>query len=164
MTTSVVGATNRPDIIDPAVLRPGRLDKILFVGFPSAAERAEILEAITRHGTRPPLNCDVTTAAIAADERCEGLTGADMAALVREASVAALKEAMSVRDLSRRKRDLDGNPVVGDVDAPPPSASSSPTTVSWKHFEMAFKKLKPSVSKKDRAMYEEIRTKAVDLK
>jgi len=158
----VIGATNRPDIIDPAVLRPGRLDKILFVGFPSAAERAEILEAITRHGTRPPLNLDVTTAAIAADERCEGLTGADMAALVREASVAALKEAMSVRDLSRRKRDLDGNPVVGDVEAPPPS--SSPTTVSWKHFEMAFKKLKPSVSKKDRAMYEEIRTKAMDLK
>jgi len=168
----VIGATNRPDIIDPAVLRPGRLDKILFVGFPSSTERAEILSAITRQGTRPPFATDVTSAAIATDPRCDGLTGADLAALVREASVSALKEAMSVRDLSRRKRDFEGNPVeaVGESSLTTTmmtTTTSSPapsTTVSWKHFETAFKRLKPSVSKNDRALYEEIRTKAMDLK
>jgi len=159
----VIGATNRPDIIDPAVLRPGRLDKILFVGFPSSAERAEILSAITRQGTRPPFAADVTPAAIATDERCEGLTGADLAALVREASVAALKAAMGVRDLSRRKRDFEGNPVTGGESSLETTAPAPSTCVSWQHFETAFKKLKPSVSKKDRVLYEEIRSKAMDL-
>ena len=166
----VIGATNRPDIIDPAVLRPGRLDKILYLGFPSAAERAEILEAITRRGTRPPLAADVTAAAVAADARCEGLTGADLAALVREASVAALKDMMGgATGLSRRKRDFDGNPVLeeggggGGRNFAPEVTKTTTTSVSWKHFESAFKKLKPSVSKKDRILYEEIKTKAIDL-
>lgn len=172
----VIGATNRPDIIDPAVLRPGRLDKILFVGFPSASERAEIFDALTRRGARPPLAADVSAAAIAADPRCDGLTGADLSALVREASVAALKEIMlGAKDLSRRKRDFDGNPVRGgggggeaavlnSVDNDNLSPESTPSTlVAWNHFEIAFGKLKPSVSNKDRSMYEEIKSKAMDL-
>lgn len=44
----LLAASNRPDIIDPAVLRPGRLDKIVFVGLPTAADRADILRAITK--------------------------------------------------------------------------------------------------------------------
>jgi ribosome biogenesis ATPase len=44
----IIGATNRPDIVDPAILRPGRLDKILFVDFPNAAERADILRKATK--------------------------------------------------------------------------------------------------------------------
>jgi len=44
----VMGATNRPDIIDPAILRPGRLDKVLFVNLPSPSERVAILKAITK--------------------------------------------------------------------------------------------------------------------
>lgn len=44
----LMAATNRPDIVDPAVLRPGRLDKILYVGLPGQDERAEILEALTK--------------------------------------------------------------------------------------------------------------------
>jgi len=44
----IMAATNRPDIIDPAVLRPGRLDKILFVDLPTADDRYEILKAITK--------------------------------------------------------------------------------------------------------------------
>lgn len=43
-----MAATNRPDIIDPAILRPGRLDKILYVGLPEQHERQEILEALTK--------------------------------------------------------------------------------------------------------------------
>jgi ribosome biogenesis ATPase len=44
----IMAATNRPDILDPAVLRPGRLDKILFVDLPSADDKFEILKAITK--------------------------------------------------------------------------------------------------------------------
>lgn len=44
----LMAATNRPDIIDPAILRPGRLDKILYVGLPEEADRKEILEALTK--------------------------------------------------------------------------------------------------------------------
>lgn len=158
----VIGATNRPDILDPAVLRPGRLDKTLFVGFPSAEERSEILTAITRGGTRPPLGSDVVLPSIAADDCCEGLTGADLAALVREAAVAALRDAMGTRDLSR-KRDYNGSTVQSALPNTPSNSPSTLTTVCLRHFEIAFSKLKPSVSKKDRAIYEEIRTKALDL-
>lgn len=44
----ILAASNRPDIIDPAILRPGRLDKILFVGLPTASGRIDILRAITK--------------------------------------------------------------------------------------------------------------------
>ena len=44
----IMAATNRPDIIDPAVLRPGRLDKIIYVGFPNNDDRADILRALTK--------------------------------------------------------------------------------------------------------------------
>lgn len=44
----LMAATNRPDIVDPAVLRPGRLDKILHVGFPTAEDRVDILRALTK--------------------------------------------------------------------------------------------------------------------
>jgi ribosome biogenesis ATPase len=150
----VIGATNRPDIIDPAILRPGRLDKTLFVGFPSSADRIEILNAITKRGTRPPLGSDVSIAALASDARCEGLTGADLTALVREAAVASLKEGMGSKDFSR-KRDCQGQA----VEIQPPLSLS----VCRRHFEVAFRRLKPSVSIKDRALYEEIKTKAMEL-
>lgn len=44
----LMAATNRPDIVDPAVLRPGRLDKILYVGLPGVKDRQEILQALTK--------------------------------------------------------------------------------------------------------------------
>ena len=85
---------------------------------------------------------------------------------------------MGATDMSRRKRDFDGNPVQGggggggemvsvsgSTDSEHSLLIKTPTTlVAWKHFETAFRKLKPSVSKKDRVMYEEIKTKAMNLK
>ena len=44
----IIGATNRPDILDPAILRPGRLDKTLFVDLPNASDRADIIKKITK--------------------------------------------------------------------------------------------------------------------
>jgi transitional endoplasmic reticulum ATPase len=85
----VVAATNRPDMVDPAMLRPGRLDRVVYVGPPDAAARAEILAAAAR---RTPLAPDVDLAALA--ERCDGFSAADCAALVREAALVAMRESM----------------------------------------------------------------------
>ena len=66
----IVAATNRPDIIDPAMMRPGRLDTLLFVPLPTAPERLEILLTLTK---KTPLSPDVDLKAIARDSRAEGL-------------------------------------------------------------------------------------------
>ena len=56
----LIGATNRPDIVDPAILRPGRFDKVLFVDLPNASERADILRKTTKEGTRPRISPTVS--------------------------------------------------------------------------------------------------------
>nr|XP_003410988.1 nuclear valosin-containing protein-like isoform X1 [Loxodonta africana] len=132
----IMAATNRPDIIDPAILRPGRLDKTLFVGLPPPADRFAILKTITKNGTKPPLDADVNLEAVAGDLRCDCYTGADLSALVREASLCALRQEMARQKSGNEKGEL---------------------KISLKHFEEAFKKVKPSVSKKDQVMYEALR-------
>ncbi|XP_047671718.1 nuclear valosin-containing protein-like isoform X2 [Tachysurus fulvidraco] len=86
----IMAATTRPDIIDPAFLRPGRFNKKLYVGLPSPEARHAILLTITKGGTKPRLDTDVSLEEIARDERCDCYTGADLSALVREASFNAL--------------------------------------------------------------------------
>lgn len=120
----LMAATNRPDIVDPAVLRPGRLDKILYVGLPEAADRVDILKALTKNGSKPELGADVDFAEIAA--MTDGYTGADLAGLVRQASLQTLKES------------IDG----GD--------DNEDLTVRKSHFVDAIKRLKPSVGEKVR--------------
>ncbi|WP_347957717.1 AAA family ATPase [Gordonia aichiensis] len=81
----VLGATNRPDLIDPALLRPGRLERLVFVPPPDAAARADILRASSRN---VPLD-GVDLADLAAD--LDGYSAADCAALLREAALAAMR-------------------------------------------------------------------------
>uniref|UniRef100_A0A2K6UZ33 Nuclear VCP like n=1 Tax=Saimiri boliviensis boliviensis TaxID=39432 RepID=A0A2K6UZ33_SAIBB len=131
----IMAATNRPDIIDPAILRPGRLDKTLFVGLPPPADRLAILKTITKNGTKPPLDADVNLEAIASDLRCDCYTGADLSALVREASICALRQEMARQKSGNEKGEL---------------------KISNKHFEEAFKKVRSSISKKDQVMYEHL--------
>ncbi|CAJ1066544.1 nuclear valosin-containing protein-like isoform X1 [Xyrichtys novacula] len=70
----IMAATNRPDIIDPAILRPGRLDQTLYVGLPPPADRHAILLTITKGGTKPQLEQDLNLQEIAFDERCDCFT------------------------------------------------------------------------------------------
>ena len=100
----VVAATNRPDIIDPAILRPGRLDKLLYCPLPTAEGRADILAAAAR---KMPLAADVALPAIAADARCRGFSGADLASLAREAAVGALRACGETETPLVRARDFD---------------------------------------------------------
>ncbi|XP_056616749.1 nuclear valosin-containing protein-like [Triplophysa dalaica] len=133
----ILAATNRLDIIDPAVLRPGRLDKTLYVGLPPATDRHAILVTITKGGTKPCLDSDVHLEEIAHDTRCDSFTGADLSALVREACVNALRVHLSSQ--------------------PTQTDTGSPVRVSKVHFEDALKKVRPSVSKKDQLMYEKLK-------
>uniref|UniRef100_A0A2K6AHP5 Nuclear valosin-containing protein-like n=1 Tax=Mandrillus leucophaeus TaxID=9568 RepID=A0A2K6AHP5_MANLE len=123
------------NIIDPAILRPGRLDKTLFVGLPPPTDRLAILKTITKNGTKPPLDADVNLEAIAGDLRCDCYTGADLSALVREASICALRQEMARQKSGNEKGEL---------------------KISHKHFEEAFKKVRSSISKKDQIMYERL--------
>jgi transitional endoplasmic reticulum ATPase len=83
----VIGATNRPTLLDPALLRPGRLDELIFVTTPDRDGRLKILEI---HTGAMPKGDDVDLASIA--DRTQGYTGADLEDLVRRAGLQALRE------------------------------------------------------------------------
>ena len=117
---TVMGATNRPDMVDPALLRPGRFDRLILVGKPDADSRLGILKVHTR---RIPLG-DVDLAAIAA--MTDGYVGADLAAVCREAGLAAYRE---------------------DPDA---------DRVLMRHFESALKAVGPSVTQDMMEGYENL--------
>ncbi|RKP34196.1 P-loop containing nucleoside triphosphate hydrolase protein, partial [Dimargaris cristalligena] len=81
----VLGATNYPDGIDQSILRPGRLDKLVYVAPPGTAERREILQLFSRH---LPIAPDVDWEEVV--HMTDGLTGADLQALVNKAGLLAL--------------------------------------------------------------------------
>ena len=91
----VVGATNRPELIDPALLRPGRLERLVFVPPPDAAGRADILRTA---GRAVPLAADVDLAALAAD--LDGYSAADCSAVLREAALAAMRRDVDAADVT----------------------------------------------------------------
>ncbi len=120
----VIAATNRPDLVDPALLRPGRFEKLIYVPPPDKKARYEILKV---HTSNMPLSRDVDLQYIAAIT--EGYSGADLAALVREAALMALRE---------------------DIKA---------TEVKMKHFLMAKDRVTPSLSESMIKFYEDWLTK-----
>ncbi|KAI0035509.1 P-loop containing nucleoside triphosphate hydrolase protein [Vararia minispora EC-137] len=136
----VLGATNRPDMIDPAMCRPGRLDKLLYVDLPSAEERAEIVRTLlTRRGV--PLACDHSLFEVAVRERADGYSGADLAAVVRESGVLALRRTLGALE------DMDEGASAGNI------------SVSLDDFVRALEKVTPSVSRAQRRKYEALREK-----
>ncbi|MDT7745538.1 MAG: hypothetical protein QOE59_4616 [Actinomycetota bacterium] len=91
----VLGATNRPELIDPALLRPGRLERQIYVPPPDAEARTEILRATSK---ATPLAADVDLAALAAD--LEGYSAADCSALVREAALTAMRASLDSTEVT----------------------------------------------------------------
>lgn len=132
----LLAATNRPDILDPAILRPGRFDKVVYVGFPTSDEKLEILSTLTKDGTKPPCDSDVDLLQISKDSRTDLYSGADLLSLVREASTEALKDR-----------------VTGVL------TEEQAISVSKRHFEKALQRIKPSTSRSDSIKYEEMRKK-----
>jgi transitional endoplasmic reticulum ATPase len=93
----VIAATNRPDLVDPALLRPGRFDRIIYVPPPDFRARLEILLI---HTKATPLAKDVDLEELA--RRTEGYSGADLELLVREATFLALREDINAKEVSMR--------------------------------------------------------------
>ena len=91
----VLGATNRPDLIDPALLRPGRLERLVFVEPPDAEARREILRTA---GKSIPLSGDVDLDSLATD--LDGYSGADCVALLREAALTAMRRSIDAADVT----------------------------------------------------------------
>jgi transitional endoplasmic reticulum ATPase len=91
----VIGATNRPDLVDPALLRPGRLERLVFVPPPDADARAQILAAAAKS-----VPMDAAVDLVALGRRTEGFSAADCAALVREAALTAMRESMSAATIT----------------------------------------------------------------
>jgi transitional endoplasmic reticulum ATPase len=91
----VLGATNRPELLDPALLRPGRLERLVYVPPPDADARAAILRAVAKN---TPLAPDVDLTALAAS--LDGYSAADCAALIREAALTAMREALDAAQVT----------------------------------------------------------------
>ncbi|MFC3476961.1 CDC48 family AAA ATPase [Halobacterium litoreum] len=129
----VVATTNRPDLIDNALLRPGRLDRHVHVPVPDEAARRAILDVHTRS---KPLADDVDLDDIAA--RTDGFVGADVEALVREATMNATRE------------------FINSVDPEEATESVGNVRVTMAHFEDALDEVTPSVDEQVREEYEQI--------
>ncbi len=93
----VIAATNRADILDPALLRPGRFDKVVFIPAPDEKTRLEILKV---HVKNMPLTRDVRLEDIA--KKTDGYSGADLEGLCREAGMNALRENIATREVTRK--------------------------------------------------------------
>jgi transitional endoplasmic reticulum ATPase len=91
----VLGATNRPELIDPALLRPGRLERLVFVEAPDADARYEILKTAAKS---VPLSKDVDLKAVAID--LDGYSAADCVALLRESALTAMRRSIDAADVT----------------------------------------------------------------
>jgi len=127
----VIGATNRPDMLDPALLRPGRFDKILLVNAPSAKGRLNILKIHTKKmpfgdGKKVLGEKSKETLLKFLSEKTDGYTGADIESLAREAALLALRESIDSKFVTK------------------------------KHFEEALNRVKPSITKSTIDVYKKI--------
>lgn len=152
-------------MIDPAMCRPGRLDKLLYVDLPNADERAEIMRTMLRGVplATAPIDGDLTTEDAVqslVQSRCEGYSGADLAALVREAGVLALRETLRMLDFSFSSSSLVDAQERADLDQ---AEKDITVEVTLRHFENALDKVVPSVSAVQRRKYEALRSKFAGL-
>ncbi len=121
----VVGATNRPDMLDNALLRPGRFDKILLVNSPDELGRENIFKIHTKNmPIKPDKDKDKIIKSFA--KLTEGYTGADIESFVREAALISLRENIEAKEVTK------------------------------KHFDEAFRKVKPSVTKSTLEVYKKV--------
>jgi len=141
----VIAATNRLELIDDAMLRPGRLGKLLYVPLPSASDRGSILQAVSRKLSVSP---EVDFNMIGADTRADGFSGADLAALVREAGMGVMQD-------WRNNKFGEG---LESVDAANGAVSTTSFSISSKHFDLAFGKVRASVNVEDRLRYDRVHT------
>jgi len=139
----IIGATNRPDIIDPAVLRPGRLDQLIYIPLPDDKSRESILKSNLR---KSPLAEDVDLIYLA--KVTHGFSGADLTEICQRACKLAIRQ--SIEAEIRREKERAAHP---DMDMEMEEEDPVPE-ISRLHFEEAMKYARRSVSDNDIRKYE----------
>eukprot|EP00002_Diphylleia_rotans_P013634 TRINITY_DN2658_c0_g5_i1.p1 TRINITY_DN2658_c0_g5~~TRINITY_DN2658_c0_g5_i1.p1 ORF type:complete len:808 (-),score=225.35 TRINITY_DN2658_c0_g5_i1:290-2713(-) len=137
----IIGATNRPDIIDPAVLRPGRLDQLIYIPLPDLKSRVAILKSNLR---KSPIAGDVDLDFLA--RNTEGFSGADLTEICQRACKLAIRESIE-RDIEVEKRREAGDGSIPEDYDPVPEIKRT-------HFEEAMRFARKSVSPNDIKKYE----------
>uniref|UniRef100_A0A4W4HBX0 Transitional endoplasmic reticulum ATPase n=1 Tax=Electrophorus electricus TaxID=8005 RepID=A0A4W4HBX0_ELEEL len=138
----IIGATNRPDIIDPAILRPGRLDQLIYIPLPDEKSRMAILKANLR---KSPIAKDVDLDFLA--KMTNGFSGADLTEICQRACKLAIRE--SIENEIRRERERQTNPSAMEVEEDDPVPE-----IRKDHFEEAMRFARRSVSDNDIRKYE----------
>lgn len=145
----VIGATNRPDVLDPAVIRPGRLDQLIYIPLPDLKSRIAIFKAQLR---KAPLDPSVDLEVLA--RSTHGFSGADIAEICTSASKLAIREAILATEERNKKIEA------GELDEDEGSSDvSSNMLIGKSHFNFAMSRARRSVSEKDLALYEEFAEK-----
>ena len=139
-TVFIIGATNRPDIIDPALLRPGRLDQLIYIPLPDFESRKQIFKANLR---KSPVAPDVDFDTLA--KFTEGFSGADMTEICQRACKYAIKESIA-KDIEQEKRAKESGMEQDAVDLVP--------CITRAHFEEAMRFARKSVSDADIRKYQ----------
>ena len=139
----IIGATNRPDIIDPAVLRPGRLDQLIYIPLPDEASRSNILKAALR---KSPLAPEVDLEFLA--KTTHGFSGADLTEICQRAAKMAIRESIEKEiELEKERAAAGEGAMETEPDDPVPEITKT-------HFEEAMKFARRSVSDNDIRKYE----------
>ena len=136
----VIGATNRPDVLDPAVIRPGRLDQLIYIPLPDVESREAIFKANLR---KAPLDPNVDLQVLA--RSTQGFSGADIMEICQTATKLAVKEAILEAE-EANKQGLE-------------TAAAKPCLVTKRHFNVAMSKARRSVSEKDLVLFDEFAEK-----
>ncbi|KAK1442394.1 AAA-family ATPase [Babesia gibsoni] len=136
----IIAATNRPDILDPAICRPGRLDQLIYISLPDLKSRESIFRAALKNS---PLAPDVNIRKMA--EKLDGYSGADIAEICHRAAREAIRE--SIEHEIKRGRPLKE----GEKDPVP--------YITTAHFKIAMDNARKSVRKEDIKRYEQFKQK-----
>jgi len=135
-----IGATNRPELLDEALLRPGRLDQLIYIPLPDYPARLGILRAILR---KSPVASNIPIDFIA--RKTDGFSGADLAELCQRAAKAAIRDSIAADELKRNEDSMD--------------TGNAANEITRKHFEEAFQNARRSVTLSDLGKYDNFRMK-----
>ncbi|KAK3042571.1 hypothetical protein RJ639_001565, partial [Escallonia herrerae] len=141
-TVFIIGATNRPDIIDPALLRPGRLDQLIYIPLPDEDSRHQIFKACMR---KSPVSKDVDLRALA--KYTQGFSGADITEICQRACKYAIRENIEKDIEKERKRRENPDSMDEDID-------DEVSEIKAAHFEESMKYARRSVSDADIRKYQ----------
>jgi len=143
----IVGATNRPEILDEALLRPGRLDQLIYIPLPDRASRVAIMKALTR---KTPVAPNVYLDFIA--DLTESFSGADLTEVAQTAAKAAVRESIEADAKQKAMMAEAGEEEAMEIEDLVPQ-------ITRRHFEEALSKARISVTQTDLAKYDDFRRK-----